>query len=966
MKEKKREKKEKQNEISLQKLIGKRIKRLRMECTDIEVLKQICLACDGCGYKKCATCNDRETISKTIAGNAEMGTGKPSAIKVEALANAMYKGSKTTINRLEQGEAIFGEKIRPDYEALFGESYVKEYVDGINDSFEKTSIKKRLHNFMCREKELEELEELVKNNIITIVHSDGGVGKTTLVDEYINRYGLGEYNYYQTIVCSDKEQFEREYFLNKIELSDKGKKELEEFEKTKDSQDKTKCKQEFICNKLNNLYVPALFFLDDFTSVGIEIVNLPAIFPKCRFIITTRSIRDITDKCDGIGKLELKHFTSEQALEMFNDQRKSSNSNIKPLSTEDFQPIYEYSEGNAETLYFIACMLGNESVESFNEFLTEQTFTAYDKTEGEQRSGKMAERLSKLFKFSKLFPNGISAMDNNDKKIRALAVLSITKMEKISRKSLVQFLTGDEESELVARNALRDLERYGFIKTDGESEWMHPLMANALSLNEIGFHYSNDVKVFSYLITNQENIAVKYGVTEMKTVVIPSGITKIGVGAFSGIIDAPCNYNVNLREQFSNIEKSNDSIIQNIVYQKPLFSLEKLVVPKWVKEIGAGAFDCELKEIEFSEGVEIIGEKAFSWFAGESIMIPSSVKKIENGAFFTSRRLKDLTISEGAEEIGIGAFSDSVINFIRLPDSLKRIEVGAFHSFRENPQLKEIYFGENLKYLGINNAFTNVEILRLSEKNATYYIEKSCIIKKEDNSLVLGCKTSVIPESITTIGACAFSFCETFGPELIIPKNVKKIGDKAFELCVAIEKVTMSDNVVDIGEQTFCGCHSLKEIRLSNQLTTIGQATFAQCFNLEHIEIPKNINKIGRCAFFQSDKLIYLEKDGARYLGNSDNPYHALIEISADIEEISIADGCIVVADGAFSDCKKISKLFIPKSVVTLVEYNFTALKEVSFEGTEETFTNKNIKLRSLTELNFSFRVNEKENPRKI
>ncbi len=59
-----------------------------------------------------------------------------------------------------------------------------------------------------------------------------------------------------------------------------------------------------------------------------------------------------------------------------------------------------------------------------------------------------------------------------------------------------------------------------------------------------------------------------------------------------------------------------------------------------------------------------------------------------------------------------------------------------------------------------------------------YDIRNNCnaIIETASNTLISGCKTTVIPENITSIGKHAFNDCELL-ISITIPNSVKSIGE---------------------------------------------------------------------------------------------------------------------------------------------------------------------------------------------
>jgi len=86
---------------------------------------------------------------------------------------------------------------------------------------------------------------------------------------------------------------------------------------------------------------------------------------------------------------------------------------------------------------------------------------------------------------------------------------------------------------------------------------------------------------------------------------------------------------------------------------------------------------------------------------------------------------------------------------------------------------------------------------------------------KSENSLYIGgtkVEDLVIPDSVTSIGNCAFYGCSGL-TSVTIPDSVTSIGSGAFSGCAGLTSVTIPSTVMSIGGSAFYGCYSLAEIR---------------------------------------------------------------------------------------------------------------------------------------------------------
>ena len=131
-----------------------------------------------------------------------------------------------------------------------------------------------------------------------------------------------------------------------------------------------------------------------------------------------------------------------------------------------------------------------------------------------------------------------------------------------------------------------------------------------------------------------------------------------------------------------------------------------------------------------------------------------------------------------------------------------------------------------------------------------------------DNQLIAGCKNTVIPQSVTSIGSSAFSGCSGLS-SITIPNSVTSIGKYAFFGCSGLSSLNIPSNIESVEERTFDGCSGLTSIRIPNSVTSIGEYAFANCSGLVYIILPCNLNSIGEYAFWWCNSItdVYCEAD---------------------------------------------------------------------------------------------------------
>ena len=104
---------------------------------------------------------------------------------------------------------------------------------------------------------------------------------------------------------------------------------------------------------------------------------------------------------------------------------------------------------------------------------------------------------------------------------------------------------------------------------------------------------------------------------------------------------------------------------------------------------------------------------------------------------------------------------------------------------------------------------------------------------------------------------------------MTIEDGVEEINACTFENCTRLKKITIPKSVSYIGERAFQDCMDLTEVKISDAaeennkgLETIGNRAFQNCMSLTSITIPKSVTKVGICAFQDCRDLKEVTYDG--------------------------------------------------------------------------------------------------------
>lgn len=233
---------------------------------------------------------------------------------------------------------------------------------------------------------------------------------------------------------------------------------------------------------------------------------------------------------------------------------------------------------------------------------------------------------------------------------------------------------------------------------------------------------------------------------------------------------------------------------------------------------------------------------------------------------------------------------------LSIPNKIKGVPVTAIGSsaFKNNKNIMGITIGSNI--IGVSDhAFdgcTSLTSITVAEGNTKYHSSGNCLIETASNTLVLGCKTSVIPSdgSVTSIGGYAFEGC-TGLTNITIPDNVTSIGNSAFFGCTGLINITIPGSVTNISDNAFAYCSGLTSVTISGSVTYIGWYAFRNCTGLTSITIPDSVTNIGGYAFAYCTMLT----------------------------TVTIPGSVTNIGDAAFTGCNKISNIYGSSSTIAAV-----------------------------------------------
>ena len=259
--------------------------------------------------------------------------------------------------------------------------------------------------------------------------------------------------------------------------------------------------------------------------------------------------------------------------------------------------------------------------------------------------------------------------------------------------------------------------------------------------------------------------------TSLTEITLPSTLTSIGGGAFSGC------------ESLTEITlPSTLTSIGGYAFYG-CTSLATITLPSTLTSIGGDAFSLctsltqfnvtggssSLRTIENGKALILYDELIAYPSASGSVVLPSTLTSIGNGAFYGSTGLTEITLPSTLTSIGGEAFAECTsLTEITLPSTLTSIGDYAFVRCTNLTQFNVTGTGSSLR------AIENGKALVLYDELVAYPSAIGSV---------------VLPEGITSIGGGAFSDCTSL-TEITLSSTLTFIGGYAFYGCTRLTLVT--------------------------------------------------------------------------------------------------------------------------------------------------------------------------------
>lgn len=417
-------------------------------------------------------------------------------------------------------------------------------------------------------------------------------------------------------------------------------------------------------------------------------------------------------------------------------------------------------------------------------------------------------------------------------------------------------------------------------------------------------------------VTSIGERALSY-VPELPSINIPSAVTQIDAGAFSGssfekvfflspdvIIDGGADIptsTVIYGDTGSTAEsyaQAHGNTFAKVLYSGSIYTIEwriydnKVMLFSGCGTTGNWEYNSERPWDKYKE--------SFS-----DVVVGEGITKLGDRTFYNGKSaLMSITLPNTLEYIGASVFTDcTALTEIKLPNnSLRSLGNSAFGGCKG---IKHFHIPGTV--WSMHNSFagcTGIESITM-DWMSTYYRTEDGILYNLDKSAIifvysLDSTTLTISKTVRSIQSSALDTCteiERFECEegsvyytaadgvlyantdqgkslvmapkklagkFVVPDDVAVILDSAFSSCTMLTEVQLPASLTKIDGATFRFCSSLAKINIPESVTYIGQRAFEGCSSLpEVLTIPKSVKYIGEYAFngCTSLKFIYIEPD---------------------------------------------------------------------------------------------------------
>ena len=440
--------------------------------------------------------------------------------------------------------------------------------------------------------------------------------------------------------------------------------------------------------------------------------------------------------------------------------------------------------------------------------------------------------------------------------------------------------------------------------------------------------------------------------SEVESLVLPEGLTYVGMRAFSGFNNAALT-TINWPSTLTSLG------MNAFVYCN---GLKTLTIPECMTDFSAGAFrGCTgLESVTFLNDTVPLGDAMFAEcynlmsvtipntvdsIIGEtfehcpsltSITLPDSLKFLGNGTFLGCSKITSITLPEGLTYLGAAAFKKSGLTSLVIPEGVPAL-LGS--TFQECGQLAWVDIPSSVQSIGWGDFMSCGQL-----KDLYVHWDDPKDIEIKDWAFY-GITLSGVKLHVPYGTSANYSASSPWSEFQIVEMNPQgKCGEKLTweydpsthaltitgdgemddfnfpmyipwtDLSSEIESVILPEGLTHIGKYAFFNCNNpaLTTIDIPNSVRSIGFGAFAQCSHVTSLTIPDGVTFIGQAAFRDTDLRAMIIPDGVTIIKNE------MFERCSNLTSVTIPNSVDTIEDTAFASCTSLTSISLPEGLTSL------------------------------------------------
>ena len=300
-------------------------------------------------------------------------------------------------------------------------------------------------------------------------------------------------------------------------------------------------------------------------------------------------------------------------------------------------------------------------------------------------------------------------------------------------------------------------------------------------------------------------------------------------------------------------------------------------------------YDCDnLREVNFLRGVDEVADD-YACFQGCTMLERINILTTARESIKAKYSTVDGVLYENAEQpddkkptvpYKLMICPQAKKGEVTLPETVSAI---SYHSFKNCTKLTKVNINKNVTEI-FGSAFIGSSVTELNiEKGNRFYrfnngmlfetagADKPLDVKaySKKGETLIACLDSaksrvVIPSTVKTIGNEAF--CGRTLQEAVLPESIETIGACAFMDCQQLRKINIPEKVTEIRGSTFENCYKLYDLTIGKGVRIIESDAFSGCAELHFLDLAK-VETIGDSVFKNCYGLMSVDLRGARSIG---------------------------------------------------------------------------------------------------